>query len=610
MNDSSNAPTHLELTNTTDTVELDFQAITAALNSTTVWLDSHRDFDSDSTDSTQVFTQKLYNFVDMAIGAGFGSTPTWENKTLQQAFGALFRPAPTPSTSTKLAIHLPLPRSYANAARTAPPAATTPKAAAPTPAASAAPCKRGKKATPTYTRTGPSRHSIMVTFQTAAPAASFSILVARITAALKNSCSSLVIDSACVAFAGWCYLHLASPLSPNSLYNPKPWVGLPASTSYLRIMGALYWSDSTGTVRLTPNDFEAKMLAAPFKELCVTAAPVGPARSTSTYTTAKLALVPPNSSNGTRATAGTPHCMRCHRWGHPTTACMATKTVCAHCAGPHNEANHREAAACCQAKPKANPPVLATLAGVDWPHAPHCVNCRGDNLVTARKCVFFRNRFDREWINARYAQFQYMGGDFNCHSSVWDPVPRAPNVAASHWLLQAAVEIGLELATVANPRPTHIPRDVTKFALRTAVSTKRVIDDQSDSDHIPLLTSVPISPAVQTATRRCLPSDPEKAQAFLDDLVTKLRLIVPDDVADTPDDIEAAAKAVVDTFSAAWLAHSRKSNVMCRFNPWWNETCSTALQQHRAKRDAVVKQAKRAFFNAQIAEIAVKSKRP
>ncbi|KAF5325216.1 hypothetical protein D9619_009660 [Psilocybe cf. subviscida] len=59
-------------------------------------------------------------------------------------------------------------------------------------------------------------------------------------------------------------------------------------------------------------------------------------------------------------------------------------------------------------------------------------------------------------------QFHYMGGDFNCHSSAWDPVPRPANVAASHWLLEAAATIGLELGTVSNPGPTHIPRDASK----------------------------------------------------------------------------------------------------------------------------------------------------
>ncbi|KAF5321980.1 hypothetical protein D9619_001852 [Psilocybe cf. subviscida] len=137
-------------------------------------------------------------------------------------------------------------------------------------------------------------------------------------------------------------------------------------------------------------------------------------------------------------------------------------------------------------------------------------------------------------------QFQYMGGNFNCHNGLWDPVPRAANVAASHWLLNATQTIGLELDPVPNPGPTHIPRDASKrpsvidlvflsVALTVSVTTECVTDAQSDSDHILLLTIVPVLLAVRTALRRCLPSDPEKVQAFLDDLIAKLRLIVPDD---------------------------------------------------------------------------------
>ncbi|KAF5318521.1 hypothetical protein D9619_010814 [Psilocybe cf. subviscida] len=679
---------------------------------------------------------------------------------------ARYKKPPPPPTIAR-----PPRRSYAAAARDIAPA-PLPRAAAPAHVATPAARKRGKKVTPAYTRTGPSRRGIMVTFQAEAPTASLSILVARINAALKNSRSSLVIDSARVAFSGWVLAasNVPSEAELNTVRlviysvcanhsDPKPWVGLPASTSYLRIMGAPYFNDRTGTVRMQPSDFETKLLAAPFRDLVQLSGPPRIVRDSRTAWTCTVYFNIHDSQTGarasqlikrelmfgnvvcpiqgTRANSGTPHCMRCHRWGHPTTACMARATVCAHCAGPHNEDNHREAAACCQAKPKANPPVPATAAGAPCPHSPHCVNCGGDHLATARKCVFFRNRFDREWITARYAQeppwrlirsapsavsvegeevvgapnhpswlamvrppdpdmhprvmayvstrlsawrpsmrrdiidhrdvlvlslfaeghtfnfmnvysdneftairllaaradtlpqFHYMGGDFNCHSSAWDPVPRPANVAASHWLLEAAATIGLELGTVSNPGPTHIPRDASKrpsvidlvflpVALSASVSTERVIQNMLDSDHIPLLTHVPVSPAVRTALRRCLPSDPEKVQAFLDDLVAKLRLIVPDDVAETPDDVEAAASAVASAFSEAWLAHSRDSNVTRRSNPWWNEACATALQQHRASRDPAdwahfrrtVKEAKRVFFDAQIAEIAVKSKRP
>ena len=102
---------------------------------------------------------------------------------------------------------------------------------------------------------------------------------------------------------------------------------------------------------------------------------------------------------------------------------------------------------------------------------------------------------------------------------------------------------------------------------------------------MPLLIHVPISAAVQTAPRRCLPSDPEKVQAFLDDLASKSQAIVPDDKADTPECVEAAAEAVASAFSDAWLAHSRDSNITRCSNPWWNEVCATALHEHCASRN-------------------------
>ncbi|KAF5321475.1 hypothetical protein D9619_001126 [Psilocybe cf. subviscida] len=431
-----------------------------------------------------------------------------------------------------------------------------------------------------------------------------------------NSCSSLVIDSARVAFVGWVLAASNVPTEAELntvrlvIYSvcanhsdPKPWVGLPASTSYLRIMGAPYFNNGTGTVCMQPSDFETKLLAAPFCELVQLSGVPHIIRNSRTAWTCTVYFNIHDSQTGacasqlikrelmfgnvvcpiqgTRANSGTPHCMRCHCWGHPTTACMARATVCMHCAGPHNKDNHRKAAACCQAKPKANLPVLATAASVPCPHSPHCVNCSGDHLATACKCMFFRNHFNREWITACYAQvydvlfvqepawrlirsapsagnvegeevvgapnhsswiamvrppdpdthprvmayvlmrlsawrpsmrrdiidhrdvlvlslfaeghtfnfrnvysdnkftairllaaradtlpqFHYMGGNFNCHSSAWDPVPCPANMAASHWLLEVAATIGLELETVSNPGPTHIPRDASKGPL-------------------------------------------------------------------------------------------------------------------------------------------------
>ncbi|KAF5309953.1 hypothetical protein D9619_010447 [Psilocybe cf. subviscida] len=670
---------------------------------------------------------------------------------------ARYKKPPPPPTIAK-----PPRRSYAAAARDNAPA-QLPRAAAPAPVATPAARKRGKKVTPAYTRTGPSRRGIMVTFQAEAPTASLSIIVARINAALKNSHSSLIIDSARVAFSGWVLAasNVPSEAELNTVClviysvcanhsDPKPWVGLPASTSYLRIMGAPYFNDGTGTVRMQPSDFETKLLAVPFRDLVQLSGPPRIVRDSRTAWTCTVYFNIHDSQTGarasqlikrelmfgnvvcpiqgTRANSGTPHCMRCHRWGHPTTArtapVLTTRTIIvrqqpvAKLSRRLTRLSLRRLLVCpaptlptASTAVETTSPLLETLDVLLESHkqvydvlfvkeppwrlirsAPSAVSVEGEEVVGApnhpswvamvrppdpdmhpRVMAYVSTRLsawrpsmrrdiidhrdvlvlslfaeghtfnfmnvysDNEFTAIRLLaaradtlpQFHYMGGDFNCHSSAWDPVPRPANVAASHWLLEAAATIGLELGTVSNPGPTHIPRDASKrpsvidliflpVALSASVPTERVTQNMLDWDHIPLLTHVPVSPAVRTALRRCLPSDPVKVQAFLNDLVAKLRLIVPDDVAETPDDVEAAVSAVASAFSEAWLAHSRDSNVTRRSNPWWNEACAIALQQHRASRDPAdwaqfrrtAKEAKHVFFDAQIAEIAVKSKHP
>ncbi|KAF5309956.1 hypothetical protein D9619_010444 [Psilocybe cf. subviscida] len=481
-------------------------------------------------------------------------------------------------------------------------------------------------------------------------------------------------------------------------------------------MGTPYFNDGTGTVRMQPSDFETKLLAVPFRDLVQLSGPPRIVRDSRTAWTCTVYFNIHDSQTGarasqlikrelmfgnvvcpiqgTRANSGTPHCMRCHRWGHPTTArtapVLTTRTIIAR-QQPAAKLSRRQTRPSLR-RPLARPaPTLPTVSTAVRSRVDNGPLCSGAAMAAHSLCaicsmvrppdpdmhprvmayvstrlsawrpsmrrdiidhrdvlvlslfaeghtfnfmnVYSDNEFTAIRLLAARAdtlpQFHYMGGDFNCHSSAWDPVPRPANVAASHWLLEAAATIGLELGTVSNPGPTHIPRDASKrpsvidlvflpVALSASVSTERVIQNMLDSDHIPLLTHVPVSPAVRTALRRCLPSDPEKVQAFLDNLVAKLRLIVPDDVAETPDDVEAAVSAVASAFSEVWLAHSRDSNVTRRSNPWWNEACATALQQHRASRDPAdwahfrqtVKEAKRMFFDAQIAEIAVKSKRP
>ena len=58
----------------------------------------------------------------------------------------------------------------------------------------------------------------------------------------------------------------------------------------------------------------------------------------------------------------------------------------------------------CKGNPKAKPPVEPTAAGTPCPHKLRCVNCKGEHSAEDRKCPFWKKKFDREWIDAKYKE--------------------------------------------------------------------------------------------------------------------------------------------------------------------------------------------------------------
>src|SRR6185369_17031169 len=110
-----------------------------------------------------------------------------------------------------------------------------------------------------------------------------------------------------------------------------------------------------------------------------------------------------------KKSVGAQRCSRCHRWGHAVKfngkGCpVSMYQRCPLCDGPHMEHNHRRYAACCQSKPKANPPTKGTPEGEPCPHTARCVNCRGNHPSNSVKCLFWIHRFHPEWHQRRYAK--------------------------------------------------------------------------------------------------------------------------------------------------------------------------------------------------------------
>ena len=98
---------------------------------------------------------------------------------------------------------------------------------------------------------------------------------------------------------------------------------------------------------------------------------------------------------------GLPCCQRCWTWGHPDNRCRERLLRCPICAGPHEKANHRQFAGCCNPRDKTKP---RTPMGQDCPHPSKCVNCGKDHPADSRKYRFWANRFDGKWIKKQYSE--------------------------------------------------------------------------------------------------------------------------------------------------------------------------------------------------------------
>ncbi|KXN82183.1 hypothetical protein AN958_02952 [Leucoagaricus sp. SymC.cos] len=190
--------------------------------------------------------------------------------------------------------------------------------------------------------------------------------------------------------------------------------------------------------------------------------------------------------------------------------------------------------------------------------------------------------------------FIYMGGDFNCHSEVWDPSHTSHPLIAQ-CLLEFASDIGLEWARPSNPGLTHIPHNpdlassvidlVFTGPLSVQSNLPRLdLDCRGPSDHVPLSTLIPILESEIRISRMVIPRESPEESGFLIDLATGLWALNVGDLS-SPDLIEAAAVAVAEVFSLAWNAHAKEVIVTVRSKSWWNDECAQALARYQASRD-------------------------
>ncbi|RXW14341.1 hypothetical protein EST38_g11516 [Candolleomyces aberdarensis] len=134
------------------------------------------------------------------------------------------------------------------------------------------------KAKPSFTTHGPSRNQVLVQFSSekACPSTPFATVQREVNKALIQRGFTLRVQSIENTYGGWTLktngvakpdeIDLIRGAIMNGIKDSNPWVGLPQSTSYLKIRGVSHFSDREGTVLTMPDDIVRAMEGLPYKQ--------------------------------------------------------------------------------------------------------------------------------------------------------------------------------------------------------------------------------------------------------------------------------------------------------------------------------------------------------
>ncbi len=194
--------------------------------------------------------------------------------------------------------------------------------------------------------------------------------------------------------------------------------------------------------------------------------------------------------------------------------------------------------------------------------------------------------------------FEYMGGDFNCHSKEWDIYYDTYPVTAQ-CLLMTAEDLGLHLTLPDGGGPTHIPHDFSKtptvidliFQLISGASAapKILQSLQETSDHLPLGSEVQIRPEDLANLKQSFPvgldDDEMSTQDYFIIDVQESMTALSELPLTNAEEVNSLVSRLQDAISEAWHRHTEEKHITARSKPWWIKECSAKLKAHQVLSD-------------------------
>lgn len=214
----------------------------------------------------------------------------------------------------------------------------------------------------------------------------------------------------------------------------------------------------------------------------------------------------------------------------------------------------------------------------------------------------------------------YMGGDFNCPSSLWNDTVMQPLPKAVH-LQIFTKSLGLEVRLGPDQSPTHFSYsgahslviDLVFLRIENRGASVR-ISDRDSSDHCSIMTTIQYGFNFKIGPDWIKPGLKEEFE-FLELIADCLATIT---IPALGSEIQSVVMRVAEVVAALWSLTAKASRMCKRSKTWWTADCSHAkcialkvnTKDNWITLNKVTCRAKQQFFEKCISEIAEKTKRP
>jgi len=234
------------------------------------------------------------------------------------------------------------------------------------------PARKRKIPTPNFTTQGPSRKQILITFSGLFITCDLGLFLARACDALDTAKIKLTLLAMTTAYGGYSISTAEVPhpaahdvicgFAMQIFKTDAMYVGLPTSTSYIRIIDVPFFEDNACTQRVSLDRIKGALVRSPLHEHLILARDprLVPNSPNSTNCTVNIdlwdsqtdahakALIGKSLMMGNRLCLikeaqprkGVSICQRCWKWGHPSQSCRSPGVTCPHCMGPHMANEH------------------------------------------------------------------------------------------------------------------------------------------------------------------------------------------------------------------------------------------------------------------------------